>query len=880
MTSGIGSSTEANRFPDESAFEIASDSEISENSTPLARPRLKNQVSRIVSFNKGDERVPLLGPKLRRSQTSQSRLPSDITSSFYLLSPRSGSFRNSIHNNQSGEINANYASAICEEGAIKKQHELADAYERSWYDQFTSTDWVRDSIVDAHRIRELRRRKDIRGRLKFFFDGYEGYILSAVVGFFTATVAYLIDVSEARVFDWKEGFCRNGFFVTHKQCCPQHSLCNDWNSWSNLLHLPYLSEEILNFLVYVCLVTTYSILACLLTLSTKITVAFSDKKAIIDRNLDTSSENETPMEMCFQKHKANESDIPTSFYPVSGSGVAEVRVILSGFVLHGFLGVRTLAIKSLALILSISSGLSVGKEGPFVHIATCIGNISCRLFSKYGENDGKLREVLSASAAAGVAVAFGAPISGILFSLEEVAFYFTAKTLFRTFFCSIIAALTLKFLDPFGTNKIVMFEIRYNGDWQFFELIAFILVGILGGGSGALFIKASRAWAYKFRPLTKTWPLLEVFIVALLTGAISFWNPLTKLSAVQLLYNIASPCGPDGPHELGLCPLNEDIIIHAIYKLSTAFLVKGLLVVVTFGIKVPAGIYVPALVVGGIGGRIIGHLMQLFVLRFSTLPFLENCAADTSGLSCITPGVYALVSAGSTMCGVTRLSITLAVILFEITGSLNYVLPCSLAILVAKWTADAIEPHSIYDLLTEMNSYPLLSNKEKPIFMSELADIVPQTQREKVVDISNSPLVPASNLLSKLVLLQKDGEFDGALPIIRNRMLVGLLPAPDLEFALDNIKDKSNTLCLMSKISFNNEVEMDRDLNYADFNLIIDPAPLSLDIQSSMDLVYQCFLKLGLRYLCVLQEGRFIGLIHKKAFVDYTRQVSRKEGSQ
>lgn len=48
------------------------------------------------------------------------------------------------------------------------------------------------------------------------------------------------------------------------------------------------------------------------------------------------------------------------------------------------------------------------------------------------------------------------------------------------------------------------------------------------------------------------------------------------------------------------------------------------------------------------------------------------------------------------MCGVTRLSVTLTVILFELTGSLDYVLPFSLAILVAKWTADAIEPCSIY----------------------------------------------------------------------------------------------------------------------------------------------------------------------------------------
>lgn len=52
--------------------------------------------------------------------------------------------------------------------------------------------------------------------------------------------------------------------------------------------------------------------------------------------------------------------------------------------------------------------------------------------------------------------------------------------------------------------------------------------------------------------------------------------------------------------------------------------------------------------------------------------------------------------AGATMCGVTRLSITLAVILFELTGSLDYVLPFSLSILAAKWTADAIEPLSIY----------------------------------------------------------------------------------------------------------------------------------------------------------------------------------------
>lgn len=399
-----------------------------------------------------------------------------------------------------------------------------------------------------------------------------------------------------------------------------------------------------------------------------------------------------------QMPREDELTAPMIYYSAAGSGVAEVRVILSGFVLHGFLGVKTLVIKTLALILSVASGLSLGKEGPFVHIATCVGNIACRLFSKYDKNDGKRREVLSAAAAAGVAVAFGAPIGGVLFSLEEVAYFFPAKTLFRTFFACITATLTLKFLNPYGTNKVVMFEVRYLTDWEFFEIAGFIVVGILGGLTGALFIKASRSWARSFRkiPVVKRWPLVEVMLVALLTGLVSWWNPFTKVPVAKLLFNLASPCDFNKPDDLGLCPKNINEIIPTIWSLAAAFFIKGILTIITFGIKVPAGIYVPSMVVGGLGGRIIGHLVQWLVLRFPTASVFGDCAAHASGHSCITPGVYALIAAGSTMCGVTRLSVTLVVILFELTGSLDYVLPFSLAILVSKWTADFLEPHSIY----------------------------------------------------------------------------------------------------------------------------------------------------------------------------------------
>lgn len=61
-----------------------------------------------------------------------------------------------------------------------------------------------------------------------------------------------------------------------------------------------------------------------------------------------------------------------------------------GFVIHGYLGARVLFTKSVGLALSVASGLSLGKEGPFVHIASCIGNIVSRFYSKYENNEGLL----------------------------------------------------------------------------------------------------------------------------------------------------------------------------------------------------------------------------------------------------------------------------------------------------------------------------------------------------------------------------------------------------------------------------------------------------------------------------------------------------------
>ena len=327
------------------------------------------------------------------------------------------------------------------DSSLENSKSLSYYDERVWYDQFTSTDWVHDSIADAYRIKELRSRKDIRGKIAAWFDGAQGWILAAIIGCLTATVAYLVDVAEITLFDLKFGYCTSGWYRNTKSCCNGASTCEDWVKWSVLPFKNY-DEVWIEFAAYTMGVVVLSALSCIITLQSKTVIPSAIQISTLDENLAADNRDAGRRSRSIsprRRFSECQARPPMIYYSAAGSGVAEVKVILSGFVLHGYLGVKTLLLKFFALILSVASGLCLGKEGPYVHIATCIGNVCCRLFSKYSNNDGKRREILSASAASGVAVAFGAPIGGVLFSQEEVSYYFPPKTMFRTFLCCIVS---------------------------------------------------------------------------------------------------------------------------------------------------------------------------------------------------------------------------------------------------------------------------------------------------------------------------------------------------------------------------------------------------------------------------------------------------------
>lgn len=247
---------------------------------------------------------------------------------------------------------------------------------------------------------------------------------------------------------------------------------------------------------------------------------------------------------------------------------------------------------------------------------------------------------------------------------------------------------------------------------------------------GAYFSKLNFRWSRHVRSGTwiKNYPVVEVILVTFVTAILSFLNPYTRMGGTELVYNLFAECR-EGSHNThsGLCVLDPPKqAASVIGAISIALLVKGIMTIVTFGIKVPAGIFIPTLGVGACAGRIVGVLIQWMQFSYPNNPAFAVCKGD---LNCIVPGLYAMVGAAATLSGVTvsfflsigwssvvliilqRTTVSLAVIMFELTDTLTYVVPIMLSVLVAKTVADALEPKGIYDLVIELSQLPYLDAK-------------------------------------------------------------------------------------------------------------------------------------------------------------------------
>jgi H+/Cl- antiporter ClcA len=239
----------------------------------------------------------------------------------------------------------------------------------------------------------------------------------------------------------------------------------------------------------------------------------------------------------------------------AGSGIPEVKSFLNGVNLKNVLEAKTMIAKAIGIIFTVSGGLPAGKEGPMIHMGSGLAVLlsESHLFSSlFGcektfltyqdyHNDREKRDFVACGASAGVAAAFGAPIGGVLFSLEEGASFWSTKLTWRCFFCAMTTVTTLFIIRTVNihlgqANANAMFSFGqfykiqvsvYN--FSVFELPVFCLIGGLGGLLGAASNEANmrlHRWRMKSFIQNIYARLWEVLLISLLVSILSFWIPV------------------------------------------------------------------------------------------------------------------------------------------------------------------------------------------------------------------------------------------------------------------------------------------------------------------------------------------------------------------
>jgi len=456
----------------------------------------------------------------------------------------------------------------------------------------------------------------------------------------------------------------------------------------------------------------------------------------------------------------------------AGSGIEQIRSIMTGYAIPGYLAVNTMIAKIVGLVLAQASGLTVGKEGPFVHISCTLGYLlmSVPVFKEIRASRHLTKQVISAAAATGVASTFGAPIGGVLFAIEVTSSVYHTSDYWKAFFCCVVGEVIFRELSYFGTARtshISLFPTTFQTQpYLMSELPLFVFLSSLMGLYGGAYVKLliwirvyraqlvqrAEAWRVKRQaraqvaaatdaeargmgisgndlqqldepelldvrerssacPLLqmharKAWyvvqdytlrvagvlcqPLMFAVVVITLTAVINWFGPefmqRSLYNGISDLLVSGQMTAKDGmPADDRL--YSSDWGSPNLYaNLFWYFLAKSFLCAIALALAVPTGTLIPMLAIGLAFGRLFGEAVQGWY-----------------GVA-YAPGGYAVVGASAFIAGATG-AVSTAVIVFEITSQLAYMVPVLLAVILGRAAGKVISP-DLYEALQIWKNLP------------------------------------------------------------------------------------------------------------------------------------------------------------------------------
>ncbi|CAJ1420636.1 unnamed protein product [Effrenium voratum] len=390
----------------------------------------------------------------------------------------------------------------------------------------------------------------------------------------------------------------------------------------------------------------------------------------------------------------------------AGSGLPEVKCILSGIQLERFLSAKVLLAKSVGLALVLGAALPVGKEGPFVHIASCMSALLLKSERCFASVSLDRQEVLLAAVAVGVGATFSAPVGGVLFALELMMPRLYDTSSYSACF----------FASTFGTFVFMCLNMLFSGDGQLkplfnsditpgfdagieAEILFLVLSSVTGALSGALasaFVICHRravGGMNSLRGLTKAAPSaprdLAIFLGAGGVGA------FLRVGVGSALLTLGT--GPFLSEIFGVEAHLRHSELASFAPVLFLLLTKTSYTIMALSMPIPAGVVAPSLMIGGLLGRVIASLLPPFCWRILA-PNGSNEGEYIARLAIV----------GATcFCGAVCRVNSVVVTVFELIAVPRLILPLTLATIVSNFWANRVGP-SIFDSILLMKKIPAM----------------------------------------------------------------------------------------------------------------------------------------------------------------------------
>ncbi len=357
------------------------------------------------------------------------------------------------------------------------------------------------------------------------------------------------------------------------------------------------------------------------------------------------------------------------FFPgARGSGVNQTKAAL--YIYNGYISFKTVIGKFITSALAIGCGHSLGPEDPSLQIGAGVASMVARRLNLSRQ---RLRLFAPIGAAAGLAAAFNAPISAILFVIEEVIGQWSAAVLGSIVLSAISSVVVARWF--WGSEPIFRIPPVTLRDPR--ELIAYAVLGVVGGFAALVFSKSLGYLRPRLRALPHWTHYCQSGIAGLLVGLIGF-------------FGFPQVMGP------GYEVMDQAMHGQFAWKLLLALaLFKILATTLSFSSGTPGGMFAPTLFIGAMLGASVGSFEKLF------FPHLAG-----------TVGAYALVGMGVLFAGFLRAPLTSVFMVLEVSGNYSIILPVILANMIAYLMSRALQPVPIFEVFTHQDGLELPSMEE------------------------------------------------------------------------------------------------------------------------------------------------------------------------